>query len=355
MRRLLVALLLVSLATFVVRGGVPCEALELPPGCYIALTPGPAEDAAGLVEIDGAASYSSSGELLLTTVAVEEDLGLDRWVRALFNGHIDTVPRSVLFPPGSDREDVTRQNTALMVDSQLAATVVALRRAGYDVDTEFDGARIEEVLSEAVGEVLDEGDVIVGVDGHPTTDGAAVAEAISSYGPGEVVELSVRRDGRDLTAEVTLGAAPEEPSRAFLGVMLTSHLDLPLDVAIDAGVIGGPSAGLMFALSIVDLLDPADLTGGAVVAGTGTLASDGLVGAVGGVRQKVMGASEPGPDRRPASVFLVPADNLDQVEDAAVARDLLVVPVRTLDDALEAVSEVREGRRPAGALALAAD
>jgi Lon-like protease len=354
-RRLLVALLIVGMATFVVRGGVPCEVLELPPSCYVALTPGPTEDAASLVEIEGAASYSSSGELLLTTVAVEEDLGLGDWFRALLDGGIDTVPRTVLFPPGADRDEVTRQNAALMVDSQLAATVVALRRAGYEVPTEFGGARIEEVLSEAAAEVLEVGDVIVGVDGRPTTDGAAVAEAISAFEPGEVVELEVRRDDEDRVEAVPVGAAPDDPGRAFLGVLLTSHLELPVDVAIDAGVIGGPSAGLMFALSIVDLLEPSDLTGGSVVAGTGTLESNGAVGAVGGVRQKVLGAIEPGGERRPASVFLVPAGNLDQLQDVAVSRDLLVVPIATLDEALEAVADVREGRRPQGALALAKD
>jgi Lon-like protease len=354
-RRLLVALLLGGLATFVVRGGVPCEIVELPPGCYVALTPGPAEDAASLVEIDGAASYTSSGQLLLTTVAVEEDLGLDDWVRSVFNADIDTVPSTTLFPPGAERDEVTRQNTALMVDSQLAATVVALRRAGYDIPEEFDGARVEQVHSEAAAEVLEVGDVIVGVDGRPTTDPTAVAEAISRREPGEVVELEVRRDGEELAETVRLGDSPEDPGRAFLGVLLVSHLELPLDVVIDAGVIGGPSAGLMFALSIVDLLDPEDLTGGTVVAGTGILAGDGTVGAVGGVRQKVVGAATPGGDRRPASVFLVPADNLEQVEDVALSRDLLVVPVATLDDALEAVADVREGRRPPGSLALGTD
>lgn len=355
MRRLLVALLVVGLATFVVRGGVPCQTLELPPSCYVALTPGPTEDAASLVEIDGAASYTSSGELLLTTVAVEEDLGVGDWARAVFDASIDTVPRRVLFPPGADREEVTRQNAALMVDSQLAATVVALRRAGYEIPEEFAGARIEEVLSEPAAGILEEGDVIVGVDGRPTTDGAEVADAISGVEPGEVVELEVRRGDEERVETVRVVTSPEEPGRAFLGVLLSSHLELPVDVAIDAGVIGGPSAGLMFALSIVDLLEPGDLTGGSVVAGTGTLESDGAVGAVGGVRQKVVGATDPSGDRRPASVFLVPTGNLEQVRDVAVSRDLLVVPVTTLDEALEAVADVREGRRPQGSLALASD
>ena len=352
MRRLLVVLLLVGLGAFVVRGGVPCEAVELQPGCYIALKPGPIEDAASLVDVRDVSSFASSGQLLLTTVAVEEELGLTDWARAAISASVETVPRTVLFPSGADREEVSRQNAAMMVDSQLTATVAALRTAGYDVADEFVGARVQELLTSRAEEALEIGDVIVGVDGASTTDSAAVVEAVQRRAPGDTVTLTVRHGAQDRDVEVELGAAPEDPQRPFLGVLLTSHLDLPVDITIDAGIIGGPSAGLMFALSILDLLDPEDLTGGAVIAGTGSLEADGTVGAVGGVRQKVVGATEVEGDKRPASVFLVPRGNLEQVSDLAVGRDLLVVPVDTLDDALEAIGDVREGRDPQGALAL---
>lgn len=352
MRRLLVVLLLVGLGAFVVRGGVPCEAVELQPGCYIALKPGPTEDAATLVDVGDASSFASSGQLLLTTVAVEEELGLGDWARAALSASVETVPRTLLFPSGADREEVSRQNAAMMVDSQLTATVAALRRAGYEVDEELDGARVEELLSDAARRALEVGDVIVAVDGEATDDGGAVVDAVQARAPGDEVVLRIRRDGEEREVAVELGAAPEEPHRPFLGVLLTPHLELPVDISIDAGVIGGPSAGLMFALAIVDLLGPEDLTGGSVIAGTGTLESDGTVGAVGGVRQKVVAAAEAAEGRRPASAFLVPRANLDQVADIAVARELLVVPVDTLDDALEAVADLREGRSPQGSFAL---
>lgn len=352
MRRLLVALLLVGLGAFVVRGGVPCEAVELQPGCYIALKPGPTEDATALVDVGDASAFSSAGQLLLTTVAVEEELGFGDWARAALSASVETVPRTVLFPAGADREEVSRQNAAMMVDSQLTATVAALRRAGYQVDEEFDGARIQEVLSTSAEEALEVGDVIVAVDGEPTSDSGEVVDAIQVREPGDEVALRLRRDGEEHDVDVELGPAPDDPQRPFLGVMLTSHLDLPVDITIDAGIIGGPSAGLMFALSILDLLEPEDLTGGAVIAGTGTLDVDGTVGAVGGVRQKVVAAAEADQGQRAASVFLVPSGNLEQVDDLAVSGNLLVVPVETLDDALEAVADVREGRDPQGALAL---
>jgi Lon-like protease len=135
-------------------------------------------------------------------------------------------------------------------------------------------------------------------------------------------------------------------------VLLRSFLDLPVDVEIDAGVIGGPSAGLMFALSVMDLLEPEDLTGGKVVAGTGTVDRDGTVGAVGGVRQKVVGATATTADQRPATVFLVPEGNLEDARSVSVPREVLVVPVATLDDAVRALDDLRAGREPAGALAL---
>jgi Lon-like protease len=351
-RRLLVVLLVVGLATVVVRGAVPCETLQAQPSCYVALKPGPTEDAMRLVDIEGSTAYSSSGELRLTTVAVEEELDLASWARALASGSIETVPRETLFPSTTDREEVTRQNALLMEDSQLTATLAALERLGFDVDEASDGAQVAEVLAEAVTDQLEAGDVIVAVEGEPTLDSQEVVDAIAEASPGDELRLRLRRADEDVDVEVTLGAAPDDPERPFLGVLLRSHIELPIDVQIDAGVIGGPSAGLMFALSVMDLLEPGDLTGGAVVAGTGTVDREGRIGAVGGVRQKVVGASTPEAGRRAATVFLVPEGNVDDARSAGVSRDLLLVPVATLDDALEALEELRAGREPHGALAL---
>jgi Lon-like protease len=170
--------------------------------------------------------------------------------------------------------------------------------------------------------------------------------------PGDRLVLELQRDGEQLDVEVDLGVAPDDPTRPYVGVLLTTELDLPVEVVIDAGVIGGPSAGLMFALSILDLLEPEDLTGGAVVAGSGTLDLEGRVGAIGGIRQKIVGATTRGGDRRSATVFLVPRGNLQEAQGTPVGRDVLLVPVGTLDEAVDALAELREGRRPVDALAL---
>jgi Lon-like protease len=354
-RRWLVAAVLLALvgsAIAYARGDVPCEVLALQPACEVALRPGPAEDSLALIEVAGAPSYPSSGELRLTTVAVDDDLDLQEWLRARSSDAVEAVPRSTVFPPGADREEVAEQNAVLMADSQLTATVVALEALGYELDER--GARVAAIASDAVTDGFTEGDVIVAVDDDPVADSAAVVAAVQARDPGERLTFEVvAPEGGRREVSVDLGGSPDDPSRAYVGVLLTTDLDLPVDIRIDAGVIGGPSAGLMFALSIVDLLGEDDLTGGAVVAGTGTVARDGGVGPVGGVRQKLIGATVGGDDG-PAEVFLVPRANLGDTRGAPVANDVVVVPVDTLDDALAVLGDLRDGREPSDAVTLAA-
>ena len=352
MRRLLVALAILAALGVATQGNLPCEVWGVQPSCYVALKPGPTENTLDLVVLDGAVVYGSNGELLLTTVAVDDKLGLRGWITTTLSRTEAIVPREHIYPPEQEREDVTRQNAALMVDSQLTAAVAALRAAGYDVDEEFDGARIAALMDTVVTDALEAGDVVIAVDGQPVTDNRAIVDAVRERRPGDRLVLTIRRDGEEEDVEVILGSAPDDPQRPWIGVELTSHLDLPVDVEIDAGIIGGPSAGLMFALSIVDQLASEDLTGGRIVAGTGTLDRDGTIGAVGGVRQKLAGATARTDGQRPAGVFLVPRGNLPEAQGATVARDLLLVPVATLDDALDALADLRDGRRPDGALAL---
>ncbi len=260
------ALVVLVLATgvLVARDAVSCGAWPFQPRCYVALQPGPTRDALGFVEVTGATSYAASGELRLTTVAVDEDLDLGEWWRARRSDVIDTVPREVLYPPGRDVAEVDERNAEQMSDSQRVATSAALDALG--------GGDLED-------------------------------------------------DREDL------------------------------EIDIDAGAIGGPSAGLMFALAVVELLDAEDLTGDTVVAGTGTLDADGRIGPIGGITQKVVGGSAGG---RPADVFLVPVANLAEARRAPVDEDVLLVPVASLEGAIAALDAIRAGRDPSGALALTA-
>ncbi len=352
MRRSLLLLLAVAALGLVGRGVVPCNAMPVQPRCYVALYPGPAEDALRIVQVPAERTYASSGEMLLTTVAVDADLDPMEWLRTAFSARVRQVPRDVLYPPGSGEEEVRRQNIAQMDESQVVAAAAALRELGHEVDLAPRGAEVVEVDPELrAGRTLTRGDIIVEVADQPIADAGTAVAAVDGYEPGDEIHLTIRRDGEHLRVPVTLAADPDAPGGVVVGALLRDHVVLPVDVRIDAGQVGGPSAGLMFALAIVDALGPDDLTGGRVIAGTGTLDVDGSVGSIGGISQKVLGAVER-EDGRAASVFLVPADNLDEARGAPVDQGLLLVPVATLADALDALRELRAGQQPRDAVAL---
>jgi Lon-like protease len=352
-RRLLVILLLVASSVAVGRGAVPCDLLETQPACYVALRPGPTEDTLRITEIEGERTFASTGQLLLTTVLVDDRLDFGEWIDGAFDDQVRQVPRRTLFPD-QDREQVAEQNAALMRSSQLEAKLAALRFLGTDLESISRGAEIASISepSALTDSPLEVGDVIVAVDGVETVDTAAVADAIRAGTPGDLVELTYLRDGTRRSAEVELLENPDDPTLGYIGALLITDIELPLEIDIDAGAIGGPSAGMMFALSIIDLLGDEDLTAGAVVAGTGSITGDGRVGPIGGIQQKVIGATQRGDDEPPATVFLVPRGNFAEAQAAAVARSVLLVPVDTLDDAVAALRSLAAGSTPAEAIAL---
>lgn len=354
LRRLLVVLLVVAAVTVVARGQVPCDLLGAQPTCEVALLPGPTRDTLAIVAIDGQETFDSAGQLRLTTVAVDGDLGLLEWVQARVSATADTVDRDSIYPPGQSTEDVAEQNELLMTASQLDAMVAGLVAAGYDADELYQGARVfaisEERAAEGVEALEPEQDVVVAVDGTPVANADEAVEAVSRRSPGDTVVLTLD-DGREV--ELVATSHPDDPDRALLGILLQDEVDLPFEIAIDAGNIGGPSAGLMFALGIVDLLGPDDLTAGQTIAGTGTITVDGEVGAIGGIRQKVVGATSPREEEDPpADVFLVPQGNLAEARTAAVERDVLLVPVGTIEEAIDALRTLARGGDPEGAVAL---
>lgn len=351
MRRLVLVLLLLASSTAVVQGVLPCDVAAVSPSCYAALRPGPVEDAIGLVELEGEPTSASEGQLLLTTVSVDADLDLGEWLQARRDARLDDVPRELYFPEGVDEQQTREEFAVMMEQSQQTATLAALGQLGYDLDPR--GAEVREVVEGSPSDgLLQAGDVVVGVDGRVVATAGDLAEAVQQQSPGDVVTLAVEGAGTGTrTEQVELAPNPDDPTAGFVGLLLVTAVDLPVEVTIDAGSIGGPSAGLVFALSIVDLLTPQDLTGGRIVAGTGTIDVEGRVGPIGGIRQKVVGATQRG-EAPPAEVFLVPRDNLAEARTAAVDRDVVLVPVDTLDDAVEALAAVRDGREPADAVAL---
>ena len=321
--------------------------VALVPVPFAVESPGPVRDVLSgegdtrLISISGAQTYPTSGSLDLTTVRVSGgpgrpvDLGLQ--VRAWLQGGRTALPEAALFPPGASEEQVDASNAAAFLSSQQAAVVAALTELGYDVPVRVDVTGFSDG-SGAAG-VLREGDVITSVDGA-AVDGAtslreAVQAAAASGGAGAVVRVGVTRDGADEAVEVPLGTGAD--GSAVLGVLVREDADPPVDVTIAVDQIGGPSAGMVFALGVVDLLTPGEMTGGRTVAGTGTIDSAGRVGTIGGIQQKLLGARAAG-----ATAFLAPAGNCDEVV-GNVPDGLQVVAVSTLAEARAAVEAVGRG------------
>jgi PDZ domain-containing protein len=353
-RRLLIVLAFVATATLLLRGDVPCSVLPTQPACYVAYTPGPIADVLGLVEVDGQRTYDSAGKLLLTTVLVDPTITPLEFWRYSFDPTVDHVDRDLVFPPNVSTDQYNAYNAALMDESQLSATVAGLRYSGLDVDLDYDGAKVVEVVEDGPSaDLLEPDDLLVAVGGTTVRTAADVIDALGGYAPGDTVTLTLQPQGGEggegREVDVTTGDNPDAPGRPFLGVILVSHIELPFDVAIDAGRIGGSSAGLMFALGIVERLGPDDLTDGRVIAGTGEIDAEGIVGPIGGIRQKVAAASR---GDTPAEVFLVPAANFAEARTASAGDPILLVPVADLGDAVEALRVLADGGEPEGAVLL---
>jgi Lon-like protease len=219
-----------------------------------------------------------------------------------------------------------------MVDSKLTATKVALERLGYRVTVTGDGALVTMVNpGDPADGALQVGDVVKTVDGDPVTLQEQVASKIRQHKPGDMITIGFHRGGADKTVTVKTVAGPDGASK--IGVSLQTNdlkYDFPVDVSIETGLVGGPSAGLAFTLALIDDLTEGELTGGRNVAVTGTIDADGNVGPVGGVAQKTVTARKAG-----AVAFLVPPE--EEKDAKRFAGKMRIIPVKTLADALTAL------------------
>ncbi|NYF17296.1 PDZ domain-containing protein [Microbacterium sp. AK009] len=321
------------------------------PTAYVIQQPGPvyntlgtAQNADGedvpLITVDGAETYPTDGSLdLLTVQVVGNPQRTPSWLElagAWFDRTRAVLPLESVFPAGQTTEQRRDQSTAMMVDSQQDATAAALTKAGFDVPSDIVVYEFSD--GSASRGILEVDDVILAANGTPI-DGVDDLREVINAGEGDAVELTILRDG----AEEQVSVIPDEQTDAdgttswVIGVVLATDFEFPIDVQIQLNNVGGPSAGMMFALGIVDLLTPGDLTGGEDVAGTGTITSDGVVGPIGGIRQKMWGAVDAG-----AKWFLAPQANCDEVV-GHVPDGLRVFAVGDLDDALTAVETVADG------------
>ena len=299
---------------------------------YFLITPGGTYDIGSRLRIPDE-QRKPMGRMAFTAV-YEQEASWGEVARAKVRGEAEIVPAVYIRPPGTTQQQVNETNKRLIDESKPIAAVVALRAAGYPVAITGQGARVESVLDgmPAYG-VVQIGDIIVAVDGQPIATTNDLIQAITRHKAGDDVTLAVRRQDADQTFTITTRESPTDPGRAIVGVTISTYLfdvQMPFPVDIESDNVGGPSAGFMFALGILDAVTDGDLTRGYYVAGTGTISQDGIVGAVGGAAEKALAAERDG-----AQVFLAPRD--DAAEAGRWVHTLRIVPIDRFEDAITAL------------------
>ncbi|HJS26923.1 MAG TPA: S16 family serine protease [Actinomycetota bacterium] len=301
---------------------------------WYAVGPGPARAVQPLIRFDDRPRYESEGQFVMTSVRYTQLTGVDLML-AWLDPDRYVVPRSDLFPPGEGREQEHRRSISQMDTSKLDAAAVVLRELSDYPRQHGDGVLVENVVSgcAADGELYP-GDRILAIEGEEVDTWREASRAIEAAPSGATLAFDLSVDGEP--ENVDLVRAPcggsEDP---LVGVSLINSF--PFDVEISSGEIGGPSAGLMWALGLYDLLTPGDLTGGRTIAGTGQIGIDGNVAPIDAVAQKVSAAADAG-----ATVFLLPADNAEAAIGAG-DHGLELVPVASFDDAVAYLSGSADG------------
>ena len=311
---------------------------------YVILGPGPTlntlgKDSSGqpLITISGHPSYPTNGHLNMVTVSYEggpgTNLNIFTALTAWLNSHEAVVPESELFAPGQTQQQSQQQDTQEMTGSQQDATAAALTELHIPYQTQVVVVQPEAAFP-AAG-VLKAGDVITSVDGKAVTSQSSLTSLIGAHPAGSTLTLTILRNGQSQTVQV---GTKESGGRPVMGVQVTVQYQFPFTVKFSVGDIGGPSAGMMFALGIIDKLTAMNLTGGKFIAGTGEIEASGQVDPIGGIQQKMVGARDAG-----ATVFLAPASNCSDVK-GAIPAGLRVVKVSTLSQAVTYLQDIKAGQ-----------
>ncbi|NUR52493.1 MAG: PDZ domain-containing protein [Hamadaea sp.] len=304
---------------------------------YVILGPGPTFNTLGsydkkqVIQVTGATTSTSQGQLRMVTVNVTDDIDLLSAIKAWFDPQQKVVPRELVYPPDQSNEQVEQENKEAFQESQSSAETAALRELGYPVQV-----TVKEVAADgASAGKLAAGDVIQTVDGQQVTSTQKLQELVRAKPVG--TELAVVRKRGDATETVKIATKAGDDGTPRIGISAENKQPHPFEITYHLENVGGPSAGLMFALGTIDTLNTEDLTGGKVIAGTGTIDDEGNVGVIGGIAQKLVGAKDDG-----ATFFLTPAGNCEEAAANAV-KGLKLVKVETLDGALQALSDIRAG------------
>ena len=304
---------------------------------YYTLSPGPVYDTSDFVDVENG-NVSDHGELFFLTVSLKE-ANIFEYAAGRLDDRVAVRAREVIRPIGVSQEDLRRESLDAMDQSKQDATFVALTQLGYEVTFIGTGALVIETIPETGADgILLPGDIIVEMDGKQVAFRSDIIDELDGLEIGDDVSFVVERaidesadEYEDEDVEIQLGPHVDDPERPMIGVLLGNNepiIEFPVKVDIDSNNIGGPSAGMMFTLQIMDQLTEDEITKGRRIAGTGTIRRDGTVGPIGGIRQKIFGAIDAGAD-----AVLVPADNYEEALEAA-GDDIEVVRVATIDDAL---------------------
>jgi Lon-like protease len=323
--------LLLLLAVVLVLAAVVGVLWVVPSNYYIVL-PDRTRPVDPLVSVPGESRGEQQSGIYMVDVRVGRASLFERLFPEVYEG-ASLVPERVLNPAGVPDRQRRASSLQDMDRSQEIATTVALRSLGREVAVTPVGAEVVLVVPDAPADgELEVGDVIVRADGKRVRTSEELIEAMGDVEPGERVALGVRREGSVRNVTLETEAARTEPNRAVVGVQVqdAARFRFPVDIKINSGSIGGPSAGLAFALDIVDELGE-DIDRGRKIVATGELDLEGEVGPIGGVQQKTVAARRAGAD-----VFLVPDGNA--AEARKHADGLRIVPVTDFDEALSALT-----------------
>jgi PDZ domain-containing protein len=307
---------------------------------FITMSPGPTVDVLAenngkeIVQVEGHKTYPTDGRLELTTIKLtgpNQDVNIGEALAAWFDKSRAVYPREAFYRPNESEQDVQTESTVQMVGSQDTAVEVALTELGYHVD------KVTEVLVVKPGSPADgklkTRDQIVSVNGEPIRNANNVSKLVQGTPAGQAATFVVRRRGKEKTVSVVPKASKDGPK---VGIVVGPGYNFPFDVSVNIDErIGGPSAGLIFSLAVYDTLTPGALTGGAAVAGTGTIAENGTVGPIGGIQQKIIAAADSG-----AKLFLVPPRNCASAMAAGVdEKEMRLVKAPTMHSAVQSLEK----------------
>ncbi|SJZ91175.1 YlbL family protein [Selenihalanaerobacter shriftii] len=303
------------------------------PTDYYVESPGIAKELSSLVKVKNGYKDEIKGKFRLTAVSLETASVLEYYYVSLFKPQgVALTPLGKQLPPEVEPREYFEMMKDVMKESKLKAKAVALRQAGYDFEITGQGAEIVKVLKESnAKDKLKEGDIITEVDDKKISLVTEVIDKIRKRKIGESVDLTIKREDKTHKYSIKTKELENSPGKASLGVLISSYkrsYNFPVEIEINSGDIGGPSAGMVFTLEVLNQLTKNDLTHGKDIAGTGTIDLEGNVGEISGVEQKILAA-----EREGAEIFLSPAGNYEKAKESATK--IKVVSVDKVEDAID--------------------